>query len=300
MTASRTLAVTALAAATAAPGTARAACPPQAEIDHHADAVADGKTVAPYTAELNTEDAYCIQARYVSHLTDAFGDKVGYKVAFTSDAAQTRFGVPGPARGVLLADMLHANDATLPVDFASHPLIEPDLLVTITDDAIMQAETPLEAAQHLGEVQAFLELPALPLHEETGINGRQLIAFNTGARAGIRGTAIPFQATTDFVDALADMHGVLRDESGKVLARAGGDAILGQPLNALLWLIEHLRAHGESLQAGQVVSLGSLAAPRPLEAGRTYTLTYRGLPGEPLRATVAVEENTGLPLPDDK
>lgn len=273
----------------AAAATAGAACPPDAEVEPRAAAFAAGETFAPYPTELSLDDAYCAQRKYVARLTDAYGEPAGYKVAFTGEAAQRRFGVSGPARGVLLAGMLRPDGATLPADFAPRPLIEADLLVTVADDAIMVARTVTEVAAHLGEVRPFLELPAIPLHPDAEVDGRQLIAFNAGARAGVQGPGIPVRATPEFIAALAAMETTLTGANGEVLATARGEALMGQPLRALLWLIEDLRANGESLEAGDVVSLGSLTAPLPIEAGTTYTLTYTGLPGGPLRTSVTIE-----------
>jgi 2-keto-4-pentenoate hydratase len=74
---------------------------------------------------------------------------------------------------------------------------------------------------------------------------------------------------------------VLRDQDGKELGRAPGAAILGHPLNAVVWLAEDLAKSGGRLRAGDILSLGSFTAPMPPKAGTTVTVTYEGLPGNP-------------------
>ena len=63
-------------------------------------------------------------------------------------------------------------------------------------------------------------------------------------------------------------------------------ALLGHPLNPVLWLIKDLAATDEKLQEGELISLGSFARPQSPQAGQTVTVRYDGLPGGSLRASV--------------
>jgi 2-keto-4-pentenoate hydratase len=53
----------------------------------------------------------------------------------------------------------------------------------------------------------------------------------------------------------------------------------------VIWLAAELRKEGITLKAGDLLSLGAFGAG-PAEAGRTVTVTYEGLPGNP---TVSVK-----------
>ncbi|MCI5126503.1 MAG: fumarylacetoacetate hydrolase, partial [Candidatus Electrothrix sp. AR5] len=98
-------------------------------------------------------------------------------------------------------------------------------------------------------------------------------------------------ATPEFVQALADLETIFTDETGAVLQKAPGSNLLGHPLRAVLWLIKELEARGETLQAGQLISLGGFGKLFPLkEPGKTYILTYTGLPGGPLSTSVRISE----------
>ena len=46
-----------------------------------------------------------------------------------------------------------------------------------------------------------------------------------------------------------------------IKAKAKGKALLGNPLNAVLWLVKDLAATGEKLKSGDLISLGSFAKP---------------------------------------
>lgn len=57
--------------------------------------------------------------------------------------------------------------------------------------------------------------------------------------------------------------------------------MLDHPLNVVRWLVSDLRANGQQLRPGDVVSLGSFSPLMPAgpAIGRTITVTYSGLPG---------------------
>ena len=267
------------------------ACPPSAKIEAQAAAFLHNRPVDLYPTELTLQDAYYAQEKYVAALIPQYGQPVGYKIGFTGKALQERFQVSEPALGILLEKMLLPDGATFSLASAHRPMIEPDILVTVKDKGIMTAKTELEAAAHLDEVRPFLELPAIPFQAGSKLTGTTLVASNIAARAGVFGKGRKIAATLEFVQALADMETVFTDETGAVLQKAPGSNLLGNPLRAVLWLIKELQMRGETLQAGQVISLGGFGKLFPLkETGKTYTLTYTGLPGGPLSTSVQISE----------
>ena len=50
---------------------------------------------------------------------------------------------------------------------------------------------------------------------------------------------------------------------------------------------EHVNAQGQSLRPGDILSLGTMGSPRPVEAGRTITVRYTGLPTGQSEASIA-------------
>ncbi len=266
-----------------------AACPPAAEIEARAAVFLQNRPFDLYPTNLTLQDAYCAQEKYVAALIPHYGQPIGYKVGFTGKALQERFKVSEPALGILLEKMLLPDGATLSLSSFHRPMIEPDIIVTVKDQGIMTAKNELEVAAHLDEVRPFLELPAIPFQAGTKLTGTTLVACNVAARAGVSGKGRKITATPEFVQALAEMETIFTDETGTVLQKEPGSNLLGNPLRSVLWLIKELQARGERLQAGQVISLGGFGKLFPLkEAGKTYTLTYTGLPGGPLTTSVQV------------
>jgi 2-oxo-3-hexenedioate decarboxylase len=64
---------------------------------------------------------------------------------------------------------------------------------------------------------------------------------------------------------------------GEVVAEASGSAILGDPLQALVRLSDHLAARGRALPAGSVVLAGAMTDAVPFRAGSTYQAELEGL-----------------------
>lgn len=259
---------------------ALAACPDESTVAAY---VADLQAARPsrgFGNDLSPADAQCARGKLVKALSPVLGPLVGYKAAFTNPAVQQRFGVPGPAWGAMFAKSMVESGARLPARFGARPLYEADLVAVVKDARLAQARTPLEALQHISEVVPFIELSDAML--EGTPTGTAIIAVNAAFRGGALGPRIKVEPTREFLDALAGMTVVTTEEnSGKELGRANGDALMGHPLNAALWLARALERDGIALKAGDLLSLGAYTPPTPPRPGTRITVRYLGLPGDP-------------------
>lgn len=253
-----------------------AACPTDADIQGLADDVL-AAVPAPVPAVDSMADALCAQRKLVAILQDSWGAPSGYKVGLTSKAAQNAFDVDEPVRGVLFSDMMLQDGAVLTAEFGAVPRIEADLIVVVADAGINDATTPQEVLAHLKAVRPFIELPDLVVNNPKALNAAVITAINVGARKGVLGAPIAVEQSAGFLSALADMSVAVTNADGKVLTKAPGAAVLGQPLNSVLWLLDQ----GVTLKAGDLVSVGSfgpLLTPKP---GMTVTVSYEGLADDP-------------------
>ncbi|MEQ1774083.1 MAG: fumarylacetoacetate hydrolase [Burkholderiales bacterium] len=245
----------------------------------------DKQTLRGFSPAMTLADAACTRDRFVAQLraNQQYGGRVaGYKAALTNPEVQKRFGASAPVRGVLLSRML-TMESGFPVfgGYAARPVFEADLLVEVGDDAINDARTPLEALKALSRVHPFVELADLVVADGETLNASVITAINAGARSGIFGQGIPVQPTQAFADALRDMRVVMTDDVGNELANTPGSAIMGHPLNAVLWLIEDVRKSGGRLRVGDKLSLGSFSAPLIPQREMRLKVRYIGLPGDP-------------------
>lgn len=274
-----------LAALASGPALAQAKCGPTPDAKPLADAWVS-KTAAKSPKDLTMEQAVCTQANLVALLAKTQGKPIGYKAGLTSAAAQQQIGVPNPVLGVLLAKMMLPNGSTVPTDFAARPLVEADMLATVRDDGINEARTVTDVVKHLSTLQPFIELPDLVLAQGEKVNGPVVVAINVGARAGVVGEPVPVLTTPDFVNALTEMQ-VTMTADGTELGKAPGKAILGHPLNAVLFIADEVQRRGGKLKAGDVLSLGSFGRPVPPKSGQKIVVNYEGLPTGPMTVQVA-------------
>jgi len=242
---------------------------------------------APAAAETITTmaDGVCHQDALVTRLGASLGAIAGYKAAATSAGAQKQLGLDGPVLGVLFEDMLRPDGATIPIDTGARMIFELDLLARVGDPAIMAATTREDALAALDAFIPFIELGDLMVPKGAAITGPLLQAMNAGARLGVTGAPIPAEGMT------ADMIGAATGTlslRGSVVAEAPAAALLGHPLDAVLWIVDAINARGMTLSEGQVLSLGSmgrfqLAVPGLIE-GR-----YDGFGPKPATVTLTLE-----------
>jgi 2-oxo-hept-3-ene-1,7-dioate hydratase len=96
----------------------------------------------------------------------------------------------------------------------------------------------------------------------------------------VLGTPSPARTDAAFAEALQKMTVKARDASGTELSSAPGAAILGHPLNAVIWLAADLKKDGITLRRGDLLSLGAFGN-LPAIPGQALRVTYEGLPANP-------------------
>ena len=231
-------------------------------------------------AGLSMAAAECSRDKLVRALSTSQGRIVGYKAGLTNPAVQKRFNASAPVRGNLFERGLLADGATVAAGFGARPLYEADLVVEVGSSAIHDARTPAEVLAQLRNVRPFIELPDLVVQDPGKLDGAGVTAINVGARLGVLGS--PLSANDPrLLDALRDMTVRVRDAQGTELAQGKGAAILEHPLNAVIWLAADLKRAGITLQAGDLLSLGSFTPLTPPRAGQSIRVVYGGLPGNP-------------------
>jgi len=266
-----------LAVLTALP--ALAACPEAAEVDRFAADWKAKKATKGMPVE-TMADGTCARDKFVEAIGK--GKKVvGYKAGLTAKAVQERFKANAPVSGILLDDMILKNGAKIPAAYGARPVFEADMLLVVKDEGINSAKTPEEAMAHISAMQPFIELPDLMLAQGEKLEGAQLLGINVAARLGVAGAPVALPSTAESVKALQDVKITMTDDKGAVLAENTGAATLGNPLNAVTWLVSDLAASGRKLKAGDVISVGSFSPLLPPKAGSTVTVRYDGLPGNP-------------------
>ena len=239
------------------------------------------------------DDAEKVRQAFITALAAKQGPIVGYKAALTSPAARSRFGVGSPLWGSLLEKMLLPEGALVSSQAGTRLMFEGDLMVRVGDASINTAKTRGELLNALDAVIPFIELPDLVYAPDTALDGPSLRAINVGARLGVYGEAIPMDGAKDWETRLGNLRLELLDGRGQLLAEGRGHALMGHPLEVVLWLRNTLKAEGIALKKGDLLSLGSLTRPMPVKAPGKIKAIYHGLvPDKPVSVTVSFSRET--------
>ncbi|MBC9735215.1 2-keto-4-pentenoate hydratase [Nocardioides marmotae] len=215
--------------------------------------------------------AYAVQQQLTDERVAAGARVVGRKIGLTSAAVQAQLGVDQPDFGVLFDDMAYADGDTVPAGSVLQPRVEAEVAFVLGADL---AEGPLDHEQVRGAIAsavAALEICGSRV-ADWDISFGDTVADNASAGAYVLG-ADP--RTLDQVEPReVTMSMSINDE---VVSTGAGEACLGDPIEAVVWLARQAREFGEPLRAGQVVLSGALGPMRPVAPGDRVTATITGL-----------------------
>jgi 2-keto-4-pentenoate hydratase len=244
--------------------------------------------IATIDVSMTRNDALKAQEQFIGVISKEFGEPVGYKAGLTNPNVQKAFGVSQPLRGTMLKKMMLISGAVVPADFGCIPVSEGDLLVRVGDEAINEAKTPEETLKWLDVVIPFIELPDMVYDKSLKLTAPAIIAINVGARYGVMGEPIVLSSTQEWQDRLKNFTFQMFDEKGTLVGQGNGAALLGGPLNVVLWLKDSLVAEGKKLKKGDLLSLGSITRPIPVKPGSAMRAKYTGLdPKGPVEISVS-------------
>lgn len=223
----------------------------------------------PSGAEPETlEDAYAIQ----DEILKGIGLKlVGWKVALTNKEAMARAGASEPAAGPLFAPHIFATPQTIEGSSETVGGFECEFAFRIGKDI------PAEGAPYTGQVIAAaveslhpaVEVVGLRIANRPSLGVRGTVADHAGNFSFVYGPAVTGWEKLDLVKC-----GVRHLVDGEEVAASNGANVLGNPLNALAWLANHLAKRGHEIKAGQWVTSGAATGPIPAPPGSTMSADF--------------------------
>ncbi len=261
------------------PATSHAALPPQriaALADDLLRAFEHGAPIAPLSERhpaMTVDDAYAVQRALVAGHEAAGRTVAGHKIGLTSKAMQRQVGVDTPDFGVLLDSLVFPSGARLDPSALRMiaPRLEPELGFVLREPLGAPDVTSADVlAATAGIVPVFEVIDSRVADWRIALV--DTIADNASGFGAVLGAPVdPAQAA-----APADVElTFLRD--GEELDRATGDAVMGDPAEAVAWLARTLHGFGGRLPAGVPILSGSFTAAVPLESGRYEARCSGGL-----------------------
>jgi 2-oxo-3-hexenedioate decarboxylase len=235
------------------------------------------------------EDAYAIARELLARRERQGWHRLGRKIGFTNRTIYDEYGVYAPIfgymydRSVSFASSVEGGwSASLPLAGLAQPRLEPEIVFRLAaPPRTRDPEALLDAVEWLAHgfeiVQCHFpgwRFQAADSVADGGLHGRYVL-----------GPPQPIDraAARQLARQLATF-GVTLCKNGVPVAEGGGELVLGSPLNALAHLVEVLASLPDHppLQAGELVTTGTLTAALPVAPGETWSTRLKGLDVPPL------------------
>jgi 2-keto-4-pentenoate hydratase len=196
---------------------------------------------------------------------------VGRKIGLTSPAVQKQLGVDQPDYGMLFADMAIADGQQVPIKQLIQPKVEGEIAFVMGSDL----STPDATIADILRAVDFA-VPAIEIVDSRVRNWDiklvDTIADNASAAMYVLGTRPKLLRDIDLVQASMVMK-----RGGLSVSTGTGEACLGNPLAAALWLANTMALAGRPLKAGDTILSGALGPMALVAGGDSIEVNIYGL-----------------------
>jgi 2-keto-4-pentenoate hydratase len=211
-------------------------------------------------------DGYACQARL-----DALGGRRrGWKIAATGAGGRKVLGVDHPLAGPLFERFSVPPGGELELD-QRMGVAEAEFAFSIAAD-LPARDAPYGRSEVLAALGAFhpaIELPDTRFDDHRAVGAAQLLAD-----AACAGSYVVGEPVDDYDPAALPEHRLTLERNGTPVAEGRGDAVLGDPVEAVVWLANELARHQRGLAQGDVVMTGACGITRDHVAGNELTADF--------------------------
>jgi len=235
-----------------------------------AAARADGQLVdiTPFESIASLDDAYNVQMLAIEQYNSP---RIGYKVGATNEAVQKLFGADSPFFGPIFEREHYPNNSTIQ--------LLPGVLGGEAEFAfICSADFPSNESLSADDLPDLIQ----SCHIAVEIVGRRT---EGDGLPSLNAAVADFGANVAFIDGpsldnwqsinLASIN-VTASTDGVQTNNGTGAAVLGNPLNSLLWLHNALQQQNRSLRRGDWVSTGTCLGVIAAVPGSTVDIEFEG------------------------
>lgn len=207
-------------------------------------------------------DGYAIQALWPAVLDQPVA---GWKIAATSEAGQKHIAVSGPLAGPVFGHRVHSPGVPISLEHNRMRVAECEVVFHFAQSLIPRpySYSRSEVLAALAAVGPGIEVPdSRFLHFECA-GAAQLTADCACTNDMVLGTPVALDARLEQLAGLS----VRAEVSDGRIATGSGRNVMGDPVEALVWLVNELGRAGQTLGAGQFVTTGACVAPIPVVPG---------------------------------
>jgi 2-keto-4-pentenoate hydratase len=215
---------------------------------------------------LSLDEAYRIQLGLIDRRCAQGERHIGWKVGLTAKPIQEQFGFHEPVFGCILESQPSGH--LFRRDQLIKPGFETELCLRINRDLAGD----IGMAEARKAVEAIY--PSLEIIETRGDFTAQIavaLADNAQQKTIILGDPVPL-GNLQLERAVATVQ-----INGKTVATGTGDAVLGDPLNSVIWLARKLPEFGRAIRAGDLIMSGSFTRQFPIDPGGRIHADFSGI-----------------------
>lgn len=244
--------------------------------------------VAPITArepDFDVVAAYDVSAELLRRRRARGERPIGRKIGFTNRTIWPEYGVYTPIWGPVFDNtvtFLDGATGSVAIGHLAQPRVEPEIVLHFRS-APPVTRDEAELLSHIDWIAHGFEIV------QSHFPDWQFQAADTVAAFGLHGALVvgprrPVAALPDLVARLRSFTIALARD-GVVQARGGGANVLDSPLLAAAHLLAMLaeQPQFDPVQAGEIVTTGTLTAALPVQAGETWSTRFEGIALEGLR-----------------
>lgn len=233
------------------------------------------QVIAPITTkhkDFSIVDAYQVSQQLLEYRL-AEGEKVvGKKIGLTSKVVQDMLGVHQPDFGFLTDTMMYSSGADISLQKTLiQPKAEGEIAFILKHDLVGPKVTPEDVLAATDKVYACFEIVDSRI-ENWKIKIEDTVADNASCGIFVMAEEGVSPENVDF-----EQCKMVIKNKGETVAVGQGSAALGSPLNCVAWLANTLGEFGITLNAGDIILSGSLAAMISCQVGDNMSMEIEGI-----------------------
>ena len=241
-------------------------------VDSLIEARSGGRSLPPLSethGDFTLEQAYAIQDALRAELTRHGQRPIGWKLGATSPSGQAVMGVKEPACGFLFPRLYESGTKVSASEFVTLG-VEAEIAFRIGAPLAGPNVTVDAARRALEGAVAALELPDFIFSGKPRV--ADFVASSVIAHSIVLGG--PVTSVSDFEVA---GENVVYEHNGQIVETSTSAEVMGNPLNALVWLANHLATRGLALAPGDIVMSGAITKMLRPKVGDTIRATFAHL-----------------------
>lgn len=214
-------------------------------------------------SSLTIEDAYKIQQEVVQMKLDAGYRAIGKKIGLTSKEIRKQIGVFEPDYGIITSEGLLQDAGELYMENYIAPRIEAEIVFVLGKD-ITKDMYPVKASDIIDCTLGVA--PALEIVDsrikDWKIKIQDTISDSASYAAIVMGSQLTPLSGLDL-----SILGMAAYRNGELVHASSSAAVMGNPINAVIWLVNKMLGYGLEFKKGEVLLSGSLTAVFDMKAG---------------------------------